>query len=235
MRSLLVSLMIFGLAACGGSDDSSSSHESVKSGFYSGNWFGNYLGDQYSSGFISGDTLFIETDAGSMVYLDIRLTGTSITATGRFIYRVSPPGTAGFFTRGTIRGSGTLEGTGITMDLKGSDGIHIVLTLKRDAESGGTSSLDLMEGAYQTIEQDIDINFSATGAFSGSETDGCTYSGDVDIIDPSFNVYASTLNMTNCGRYNGDYKGLMSRDKSDGSIRAIYANSYASFEMELTK
>ena len=245
-RILLISLMALGLAACGGSGDSSSRHESVKSGFYSGalvtaDFPPEYITGYTSiSGFIAGNTLYVESYNSSydraMVYLDIRLTGTSITATGRFTHSMGQPGTGyRFSTGGTVRGSGTLEGTDITMHLERSDGIVTVLTLKRDAESGGTSSLDLMEGAYQTIEQDIDINFSATGAFSGSETDGCTYSGDVDIIDPSFNVYALNLNIASCDRYDGDYKGVVSRDKSDGSIRFIYEVADEVWDMTLTK
>ncbi|MFT7682657.1 MAG: hypothetical protein ACI935_002134 [Moritella dasanensis] len=235
-RILLAGFMALGLAACGsgGSDSSSSNSSSVasslKSGIYGGAWTASDNSNGVFAAQLSGNKLYAASDDGTVVYLDMQLAGTSVTANGRFYY--SDVATT---SQGTMQGTGTLNGTDITMTLNRSDGIVNTVTFKRVAISDDASSFGVMQGAYKTQNQVIDINLTAIGALSGSDTDGCTYSGDIDIIDSSINVYALTLNISSCAAYAGDYTGFVSRDKSDGSVGAIYGNAARLLAIDLYK
>jgi hypothetical protein len=218
--------MVLGLAACGGDDgDSSARHETTAvsslDGVYDGDWMasdGDYgrFDTQLSHG-----KLYSSSADGIIMELDVKLAGNAVTATGRFYCDDD--------TKGTVQGSGTLSGSHITMSLDSSDGIHNNVIFTRTTTPDDKAGFDLIKGMYHNLAGTLNINFSAAGALSGAlsggDSLGCIYSGDIDIIDPSINVYALTLNMASCGDYNGDYKGFVSRDKSDGSLHAIYGNA----------
>jgi hypothetical protein len=210
-----------------GTGDSSSRHESVQSGIYRGSWEAADNSHSTLDALISGDKLYAHASEGTIVDLNVKLTGTSVTATGHFYNDVTK------VMEGTIQGRGTLKGTDIEMKLERSDGIVNTVTLKRGVESNDASSFDLMQGEYNNLSQTMDIKLSAKGALSGYDTEGCNYSGDIDIIDSAINVYALTVNVSNCRDY-GNYTGLMSR-KRDGDIFGIYGDSEYLSQVLLTK
>jgi len=59
------------------------------------------------------------------------------------------------------------------------------------------------DGAGDTI----DIDIAANGDISGTDSDGCTYSGSVSLIDTNFNAYQVDLTLAVCADA-GDYSGL---------------------------
>lgn len=233
-RIILTALIAIGLSACGGggggSSDGGSTAPALKAGVYGGNWTASDNSSGVFAAQLSGAKLYAVSDDETIVHVDLSLNGSAVTANGRFYYS-----SGGTTLSGTMNGTGTLSGTDIAMTLTRSDGIVNTVTFKRLAISDDASSFGLMEGAYTTQNQVIDINLSAIGAVSGSDTDGCTYSGDIDIIDGSINVYALTLNIAGCPAYTGNYTGFASRDKSDGSIGAIYSNSSRMLAIDLYK
>jgi hypothetical protein len=59
-------------------------------------------------------------------------------------------------------------------------------------------------GPQYTVTLDID----AAGAIFGTDSSGCTYSGQVDLVDGAFNVYDVSFEISSCPVANGDYGGL---------------------------
>lgn len=51
------------------------------------------------------------------------------------------------------------------------------------------------------------IPIDATGAINGTDSDGCVYTGQVNIIDPAVNIYGVSLTASACGLYDGAYSG----------------------------
>lgn len=242
-RILLLGFMVSGLAACdgifeefygdsgdsvdSGTSGSSSSTELLLDGVYSGGWTASDGSRGSFDTQLSHGKLYGVSDDKTIMELDVKLAGNAVTATGRFYLNDDE--------KGTVQGSGTLNGTQITMSLDRSDGIHNNVIFVRTATSDDGSSFDLIKGVYQGRAGTLDINLSAIGALSGSDSLGCIYSGDIGIYDSSINVYPLTLNMSSCGDYNGDYKGFVSRDKSNGSLGAIYGNTERLLSIALVK
>jgi hypothetical protein len=52
------------------------------------------------------------------------------------------------------------------------------------------------------------ITIDSRGVITGYSASGCDYSGNIGIIDGSYNAYNVTLNIYNCGTQNGLYAGL---------------------------
>ena len=72
------------------------------------------------------------------------------------------------------------------------------------------SSLALVSGIWKgSIEGYANtLTIDSGGNIAGSSTSGCTYSGNVGIIDSSHNEYTLTLTIGNCGGRDGSYSGL---------------------------
>lgn len=73
-----------------------------------------------------------------------------------------------------------------------------------------TSSLSKLSANwfYTDGPYSLTISIDASGAISGSDTDGCVYSGTGTIPDAQFNTYALAFEITGCGSFNGSYAGL---------------------------
>ncbi len=52
------------------------------------------------------------------------------------------------------------------------------------------------------------VTVDSCGIITGDSTSGCTYTGNIGIIDSLYNAYNVTLNINNCGTQNGLYSGL---------------------------
>jgi len=136
-QTLLAVFMLLGLAACESDSSSRNNSSAISSPLRSGHYYGRWTAtDGTLFALVSGGKLHAKCNDGAVVSLDMQLTGTSVTATGHFYYDS--------IRQGTIQGSGTLEGTDITMKLRRSDGVENVVTLKRYAAFDYTSSFDLI-------------------------------------------------------------------------------------------
>ncbi len=227
---LLVAFVVLGLSACGGSSSSAVPATQIKSGIYGGSWTASDGSNGVFVAQVSGNKLYAASSDRDFLQLELSLTGTEVTTKGRF-YSDSGSVTVD----GVITGRGTLEGDTVKMTLTRFDGQESQVVFKRLVISDDTSSFDIMQGDYKTEDQAIEINLSAIGALSGSDTGGCKYSGDIDIIDAKINVYALTLRIADCPADAGDYIGFLSRDKSDGSISGIFGNELRMSFVELNK
>lgn len=99
------------------------------------------------------------------------------------------------------------------------------------AEIAGTWT-DYSSGYYQTVM--IDSNGNVTGEDFG----GCTYSGNVGIINSLYNAYNANFTIKNCGSKDGFYNGLATltdTDTNNDTIVAIVSNSTYSFIIELRR
>ena len=54
----------------------------------------------------------------------------------------------------------------------------------------------------------LDLSFDADGGFSGSDTDGCQYTGSATVLSPVANVYIIEMDATACDTRSGHYSGL---------------------------
>jgi len=227
---LLVAFVVLGLSACGGSSSSAVTATQIKSGIYGGPWTVSDGSSSVLVAQVSGNKLYAVSDDLKFLQLELSLNGNEVTTKGRFYF---DGGSA--TVDDVITGRGTLEGDTVNMTLTLFDGEKSQVMLKRLVISDDASSFDIMQGDYKTEDQAIDINLSAIGALSGSDTDGCKYSGDIGIIDAKINVYALTLTIADCPAEAGDYTGFMSRSKSDGSIIGILGNESGMSAVSLNK
>ncbi|QUM81978.1 hypothetical protein HWV01_17675 [Moritella sp. 5] len=220
---LLVAFVVLGLSACGGSSSGEVTATQVKSGIYSGSWTASDGSSGVLAAQVSGNKLYAVSNDLKYLQLELSLNGIVVTTKGRF-YSDSGSATVD----GAITGSGTLKGDTVTMTLTLFDGQESQVVLTRSDISDDASSFDIMQGDYKSLDQIVDINLSAVGAVSGSDTDGCKYSGDISIIDAKINVYALTLTIADCPAIAGVYTGFISRYKKDGSIiSGIFGNESA--------
>jgi hypothetical protein len=72
--------------------------------------------------------------------------------------------------------------------------------------AGTWSGLD-----FSTTNNDVELVLEVLqedGAVNGENDIGCFYAGQIDIIDPAFNLYGISLTVSNCLLVNGIYAGL---------------------------
>lgn len=105
-----------------------------------------------------------------------------------------------------------------------------------------TSSLPLVTGTWETTISGYNstntITIDSNGKIQGNSTSGCTYSGNINLINSAYNTYAVNLTIGNCGSENGIYNGLASLSDttfpSDTLIVGI-SNTNFSFAAALSK
>lgn len=77
----------------------------------------------------------------------------------------------------------------------------------------------------------ITISIDGNGAITGSDTDGCVFTGQATIPDSSFNTYSLSVDITSCGAINGLYSGLAIMDdnvvQDDRLIATVNNGSFA--------
>ncbi len=103
----------------------------------------------------------------------------------------------------------TSQFTGSAWPLAGSG----ELTLTRmDSVYNLASSLSAIAGNWIMIEDDGStfLNVNENGQFTGGNTGGCQFSGNIQIINSQKNLYRiATFTISNCGApYDGNYQGL---------------------------
>ena len=74
------------------------------------------------------------------------------------------------------------------------------------------SALTTVAGSWVSVDE-LDnpigsITIDAAGRMDAQDAAGCLYSGDLSIINASYNAYDLNLAVTNCGNFNGTYAGL---------------------------
>jgi len=97
--------------------------------------------------------------------------------------------------KGTVVAGKTLNGTYTTSKDNGTFKLSYSSTYNRPASLGLLAkkwSGPISNGATATV------NISKTGVITGNDTMGCTYKGAVKVIDPTKNIYSTTLTSSAC-------------------------------------
>ena len=118
---------------------------------------------------------------------------------------------------GQYLNSGTVSGDYTSTSITGSSFINDVkvttFSLNISDQSVNGASLSTITGNYATQDGETSIAIDVDGFISGSDIDGCQYSGSLTIPDASVNVYDMSLVVSSCGQFNGEYNGLASYAK----------------------
>ena len=81
----------------------------------------------------------------------------------------------------------------------------------------GTPGLEKLEGLWGVVmgfvtpgfpNIEVTLTIYSDGTAFGSDTTGCTYSGNFSIIGPQYNFYNLDLELSSCGQRDGLYSGL---------------------------
>lgn len=77
------------------------------------------------------------------------------------------------------------------------------------------SSLGLTSGVWSYTElasgggvYTVTLTVDSNGELFGSDTDGCVFTGRIDIINSDYNAYRATASVSSCGELDGNYTGL---------------------------
>ncbi|MFZ5622471.1 MAG: hypothetical protein ACOY5W_15740 [Pseudomonadota bacterium] len=200
--ALLLSTLLGG---CGGGGSSSST--AVATADATGVWEGtitqNGVGTYSVTGLITGGQMrFISVDGNALYEGTVSVSGSTLTAT-----------TTNYVIDGGIFSTSTLTGTVVTASsisgtFTSSDGGSGNFSLTYDPVTTRGSSLATITANWFVTDgvYSMSIPIDATGAINGADSDGCVYTGQVNIIDPAVNIYGVSLTASVCaaaGAYSG--------------------------------
>lgn len=138
---------------------------------------------------------------------DLRDSAGSLGLVGAQGYSISSPNTGG--ATGTFDGAARSNVTG-TLTFGGQT-YHVDLAYSSQYERA--SSLATVTGTYQVTRgtYSMALTIASTGAITGNDSTGCTFSGTVSADLPAVNAYALALTGANCSisDFNGTFNGRM--------------------------
>lgn len=169
---------------------------------------------------VSGDTV-------SISFNTFAADGSGATGTASF---------SGSFTRGSII-------NGIYTSADGDSGNF---TLNYNIIYENDSSLSKVEGSweYKSATDWIDLRINNVGNIVGADNNGCSYSGNLSLIDPAYNLYAYNIILENLNSGNfvftcptaGNYTGVASITAgANGSMTVLAGNAQNVFFADLGK
>lgn len=254
LRCLIISSFALLLAAC--NDDGSLTSEKIPDGIYSGTWSegSNERGDLYTlilnnEAYVLGDNSPDNSITQALPFtIKFSVVGESASGQARYYLNSNNTGTANL--------TGTLVSNGLSIKLKASDLVpdaqpnvqkeqgtadesemFATALLQRQSLSDESASLDKLLGHFSQSDF-INLDVSDTGVITGSDQSGCVYAGDVEIPDPSLNIYKVYYDVTNCpndGLYNGSYSGLGALNSSADKFVVIISSTEHILYSVLTK
>lgn len=247
MKKLLVVLLVIGLAligfGCGGSGGGSTpstpspiSNESA-SGFWNGYFHSNVLSQTFSvSGGVTenNEIRIYSATWGGQYAGNGTVSGNSFVGT---LTAYAPWGDT--FPDGTKIGTASISGTVKTrISILGSysgTGDNGTFALTFDSIYLRPSSLSLVSGNWFHNSPQLGsvlMTIDASGNITGITSSGCVYSGNVSLINPSFNAYRASINISSCGALNGNNSGLAMLDdmvKLNDTLIASVSNPSEAF------
>ncbi len=101
---------------------------------------------------------------------------------------------------GTVGASGVYSGPGVEGEF----------SLTYDADYETAVSLDMAAGVWSFGQAGYTVTFDIdnTGQLFGTDTNGCVFAGQIEVIRNGYNAFQVTLAISNCDAVNGDYGGL---------------------------
>jgi hypothetical protein len=119
------------------------------------------------------------------------------------------------FPNGTLQSAGTLAatvtGTQIIGTFTDSSGQMQQLTLNLNSASNSGSALATPAGSWQYSNggSTLNLTFADDGSFSGTDSNGCTYAGNLGLISAQMDAYSERYVRT-CNGQNDTFSGLAS-------------------------
>jgi hypothetical protein len=242
---LLVSCLIISSCGSGGGGNSSPSPNSSTQSI-AGIWIGTFtssvtnstynvtglIDESYNARFADPDNLLQYSGVVSINGNSFSSTATAYAPSGYTFPDDSQVGTvniSGSFSEKTSI-NGTYTGVGDTG----------VFFLNYSALYERASSLALVAGTWSgtVLGYTNTITVDSSGNVSGDSSSGCTYTGNVGIVDSSYNAYNVTLNINNCGTQNGSYSGLAALTdtvSANDTILVCVSNASYSFVASLRR
>ena len=239
-KLMLITVMSFLTISCGGgggSDDNTEDRNVTENDSPGGIWQGKVTftdTDETNEAiaFITeAGTLRMLSDDGEQTIGDVTVTGTSFTAS---ITSYAPNGMVFDINNSPVL-SGTAEGEiNERSSLSGTTTVENQVTstfsFTYDSAYEQTSSLSAISGRYSDSDETgytETYTINDQGVITGSDSDGCQFSGQVQIINSDFNLYRIEITVTNCGELNDDYAGLAALlDDGDTLGVSISGNAY---------
>lgn len=221
MRNVTIAGLALLLTACGGGSDSSNEQNKEipappSATMPVGVWTGTSIHQETQISYEvaalvspSGEVRFIADD-GEQVKTNITLDGKSFSGAA-LSYDVDGL----LIAAGTVSGSYT--DSSISADASIGNIIISRVSLTVDPITSLGASFNQLAGTYATEDQLTSIVFDGAGKISGSDADGCIYSGGVVIPDPSINIYEISLVVENCSIFNDTYAGLGALGEQDAN------------------
>ncbi len=169
-------------------------------------------------------SMSVSGDAASISFDTFSADGSGATGTASF---------SGSFTPGSII-------NGIYSNADGDSGN---VTLNYNIIYENDSSLSNVEGSweYKSALDWIDLRINNVGNIVGADNNGCSYSGNISLIDPAYNLYAYNITLENlnfvltCSAA-GDYTGVASITAgATGSMTVLAGNDQNIFFADFDK
>lgn len=221
------------LAACGsggGGDDNTSSQS--LGGIWRGAVTETDTGTSYQSiGFITetGELRFL-TEDGDQVTGNVSANGnqfsgsiTSYAPLG-YVYVANGLPVISGSVSGTIQERSTFSGNASFMGTVAS-----TFSFTYDPIYERDSSLAAVAGVYSETDSTTGItetySIDVLGTITGSTSTGCLITGNISLLNSSYNVYRINVAVTFCGELNGNYTGLASLLDESGNLNDTLAIS----------
>jgi len=218
---LISTVSLAALAACGGGGGSSEpvSTPAPPDAAIGGIWFGT------TTDSVTNDPQFfigVSTDDGRFRFLSADTLGqfvgtfdaneTSLTGSG---VGVAPFGSTWLDDSTTIDIdlTGTIsERLSMSGNWSGGTGETGTFSFAYDSLYERGSSLETVTGSWVSLDEFSNpvgsITIDSAGRMDAQDAAGCLYSGDVSIINASYNAYDLDLTVSSCGALDGTYSGL---------------------------
>jgi hypothetical protein len=213
------------LTACGGGQNPAAPTADAAAGM----WFGSIKSINNLSGLISEDGLMrfttpIQHFSGETKYTNNALTADWDVYTLESAVFAAKQGTISINAKVNPKLNVVGSYTGL------DNGMIFLDALSQNYDLPSTPSL--ISGNWKFIQLSseglsFEQNFSidGNGILTGNDTKGCLYTGQINSMNPSKNIYKSKLNITNCGNLNGAYLGLANYGETPanpGQISSLY-------------
>lgn len=201
------------LISCGGGG--SSTPDGNPNGLYSGTFTEGGTTYNLAGLVINGNFVGVSADAGTIQTGSYTVNGKSLSGSlkvleigGGFLYNSALSAT--FVEGQSISGTATGGGGTATFNLS----LDPIYNRTPNANLAGTYSVTT--GSYT-----FTVTTDNSGSFTGSDTDGCTYSGTQAAYDSTHNLYRLVVTIANCGVDNGTYSGYSFNDDISAANDAL--------------
>lgn len=230
MKKLIPTMFCALLVACGGGGGGNGGNVDP-----TGIWLGTFTQTGSSPtnviGFIFRNQVHLISDSedSSLVYQGpMGVSGRNLTAVTE--NRLADAG-MGSDPVSTYEISAELRTVGGIRDIRGSytssDGTRGAIALAYDPITDQGSSLEAISDNWGIVNTGgsggLSLVVDDNGTLSGSDSGGCVYNGQVEIIDPAVNIYGIDLSIANCDELsnNGDHTGFAFIDDRGENRRLV--------------